>query len=321
VGSSVILPAPGQPTKGPDPAFQSGSLANVTTFNWKQVAPPVSIYVQRDDVLVIQAISSLANETINVQYRQLLAPFQASGQPDKAVPQTDVLVALASNTIEPGGRTFPLVGTYASNIFSIPLTEGYLLSVAITAGIAQFRGQTYARAFLMRSGLAGANEYAGLCGDYCTLFGCAAWPNGRWIHPSESTGFIHSVQVANPGAGVDWILAAQAGSRRRIVSANADLAVANSGVARPVEIIVDDGANVLARMATNTTAPINATAHVNFSNNGTPPVSIASDLYAQAPAGLVLGPTMRVRSNTTNIVAGDAWTNIWFLIEDYIDGL
>lgn len=321
MGSSVILPPPGQPTEGPDVHFVSAALPNVVSFGIDRVEPPSSLYVQKDDVLLIGFNTLLAaGDTVTFLVRLLLATPDVSGQPDNPPP---------APILQPGGKftqTVKLMNTALSSVAAgaktlrVPMAEGYLLSATGQSTNGVTRGQTAVFAWLVRgAGPIGPTAQV-LFQDYSSNGNIPSWPGGRNLGPLEGPGWISSVQQANPAAGADWIMTVPAGERRRLITMNADLAVANSGAARPVEIIVDDGANVVARMAVNVAAAINATTHVNFSNAGTPSTLIASDVYAQQPSAIYLEPGMRVRSVTTNIVAGDQWSNIWFLFERWVDG-
>jgi hypothetical protein len=321
VGSSVILPPPGQPVQGPDPSFHTATTPNIVSFGLERIGPPSPLYVQRDDVLLVGFNTLLAGgDTLTILGRLLLAAPDVSGQPDIPPP---------SAIPPPGGKitqTIKAINTSLTRASAgvvtqrVPLAEGYLLSLSGQSTNGVTRGQTIAFAWLVRGvGPIGPTSQV-LFQDYSSNGNIPSWPGGRNLGPLEGPGWISSVQQANPAAGADWIMTVPAGERRRLITMNADLAVANSGAARPVEIIVDDGANVVARMSTNTAAPINATAHINFSNSGTPSVSITSDLYSQQPSAIYLEPGMRVRSITTNIVAGDQWSNIWFLFERWVDG-
>jgi hypothetical protein len=318
-GGKPILPQPGQPGPMRPGEFTSGAQPNFVTFGWQNVGPPASVYVQRDDVVFVQVISSLANETITLSWRILEAPVPRGGQPDQANAPSPILQALASNTVQFGQRLISLGAAFTNQTISIVLGEGYLLSFNAIGGTSVDRGRTYIRAWLVRGLLGVTNTFMTLFEDYISGNQSMSWPGGRMLNQTEGTGWVHSLQITTPAAGADWTFTLGGQQRLRIVSLEAQLAVANSGAARPVEVIVDDGANIYARMAANTTFPINATSQLNFSNSGTPSTSISTDIYAQMPGMLLLPPSHRIRSNTTNIVAGDTWSNIWMLVEEWVD--
>ncbi len=96
---------------------------------------------------------------------------------------------------------------------------------------------------------------------------------------------------------------------------------ANAGVARAVELIVDDGVNVLLRVAANATQPINTTAQYTIGALGTPSTIVATDLSINIPTPLILEPGWRVRTNTVNINPADQWSAIWQNSEEWLDAL
>lgn len=325
-GGTPSLPNPGQPAPMGPAEFQSGSVANVTTFGFDEISPPASVYVQRDDQLILETASQQGIvETVRFNYRFLRVPEPQGGQPSEGGVGKHPGQIFTRGIIEVGTFDLPALANRTLARRIVQMQEGYLLSVTAGATAAVQRGQTWVRAYLLR-GVTNISPLAQNCAqlllsDYTYINQPIGWPGGRQAQSTESTGFLHSLQQANPGGGNDWIFTVPAQNRWRVISIQAQLAVANSGAARPVEVIVDDGTNVYARMAANITFPINATTQLNFSNSGTPSTAIVSDAYAQMPSALTLPAGHRIRSNTTNIVAGDTWTNIWMLLEEYIDAI
>jgi hypothetical protein len=301
--------------------FAPGSVANVTTFNFDRISPPSGLYVQRDDKLnLFMDTNVAAGDTVNFVIRFLRVPEPQGGQPDQGGVGRALGGIFNRGIVQPDLEVIPIASIGGLNR-QINLAEGYLLSVGALATTALSRGRTFVRATLMRPAATLSFPSQQLFGDYVTNLMAVGWPGGRTQHSTEGPGFLRSSQVATPAAGADWTFTAGVQQRLRIISLQAQLAVANSGGARPVEVILDDGANIYARMAANTTFPVNATSNLNFSNSGTPSTSVASDIYAQAPSTLVLPPGHRIRSNTTNIVVGDTWTNIFILAEEWLDAM
>jgi hypothetical protein len=319
VGS--FIPSPGQPVTGPDKSFKSGGTPSVVTFGFDQVGPPSNLYVQRDDTLLISILNKVPGLVLNVAYRLLLPYGPAAGQPVPSGAIMESFQPIAGGTIVRGITTFNPTSDNTRNNFIVTLAEGYLLGLVVTTtGAGPITGQAYVEALLFQGPpITGTGFNAQmLLEGYLPSFGHLGWPDTGQNPIGGGPGWIHSVQQANPGAGVDWIITVPLTTRWQLMSLQAQLAVANSGAARPVEIIIDDGANIVARMATTAAAAINATSNVNFSNSGETSTAIVGDLYAQMPSSLVLPQNFRIRSNTTNIVAGDQWSNIWFLVQEWI---
>jgi hypothetical protein len=320
-GGRPTLPSPGQPAPMRPDEFSPGSIANITTFGFDRISPPASVYIQRDDLINIFANTQLAAvDSVTFMLRFLRVPEPQGGQPEQGgvgrQPGTIFTRGIVQTELE------VLSGLTGSGVNrQLNLGEGYLLSMGAVSANATLRGQTFARAQLIRSTSVPFNTPSVLFSDYVTKNQPAGWPSGRNLHMSEGVGWLHSRQIATPAGGADWTFTTGAVQRIRIIALQAQLAVANSGAARPVEVVVDDGANLYGRFASNTAFPINVTSQLMFGTLGTPPTSITTDIYVQMPSGLILPPTHRIRSVTTNIVAGDTWSNIWMLCEEWLDAL
>lgn len=320
MGSSVILPGPGQPAQGADPNFASASQPSSVRFVTDSLPPPSPLYLTRDDALSVVTYNSFPNPSFSISGRFLLPAGTTLGQPGQPGSKTTAGGAVSVPLIVPFFNNFTATSDKLRNRFTLPLFEGFLLGVQLFGGQpGPKRGQCFAYLELFRGLQPNTFGTQTLVSDYLTAGISIGWPGGRIIDQPEGAGWIHTIQQANPAAGADWTFTVPTNTRLRIISMEAQLAVANSGAARPVELIVDDGANIIARMATNVAAPINGTSSINFSAAGTPSASIASDLYAQMPSTLTLAAGQRIRSNTTNIVAGDSWSNIWFLVEEWLE--
>lgn len=322
MGSSVILPTPGQPPKGPDPGFKSGSIPNVVSFAFDNVGPPSTLYVQRDDVLAIHVITSAAAETIGVSARFLLPYGPIGGQPDAQPGGVDLKSLSKVGTIVTLQSVFNATNfARGDNQFLVPLYEGYLLSLTLKCSAALERGQTFAFVVLKRANFPapGNDSSQALVADYVTASHTIGWPGGRYIHPSEGPGFPHSLQVANPAAGADWILNVPVQTRLTVRSFTAILTTSAAVANRNVELIVDDGANVYWR--TSAPASVAATTVQQISGNTTnnPTGVITTDFSLLLVPNLTLTGGQRLRVLTTNLQAADQWSAIFLGVEEWID--
>ncbi len=317
----AFLPPPGQPDPKMDPKFRSGSQPALVSFAFDKIGPPSTLYIQRDDVLSIRAVSSLVGESVSISVRLLLPVAQKTGQPDTPPQPESEARAKAGNFIQTNLEKISLPVARVQGFLIKQLAEGYLLSVVAGPGLATFRGQTYVSALLSRDKAGGIPLVQGLFGDYVAGNQVALYPGGRTLHLTEGPGWKHSIQQANPAAGADWTFTVAAGQRLRLESLSAQLVAANAGVARAVELIVDDGVNVLLRVAANATQPINTTARYSIGALSTPSTIIATDLIINIPTPLILEPGWRVRTNTVNINPADQWSAIWLNVEEWLDAL
>jgi hypothetical protein len=319
MGSSVILPPQGQPGPMQPGEFKNASIPNVVTFALNDVHPPSPLYVQRDDIIVVSAATSLA-EQILVGGRLLLPYTPIAGQPEN-LPSPIPIVGAAggSNIIALSGQLNTTTFRSFNSIIIQP-GEGFLLGLTAQANQAKFRGQTFVVATLRRANAGGlAPEYV-LFADYITSNVEAVWPGGRVVQLSEGTGWSHSVQVANPVAGADWSLVMAAGQRAQVKSFSATFTAAAAVANRNINVVIDDGTNVV--WQDDVTAAVTATqvVSVNGTQTNAPAGIVATTLFVVLPPNLWLEPTWRLRSSTANIQAADQWSNIWFAVEEMMDG-
>lgn len=319
MGSSVILPAPGQPKTGPDPSFKQGSQYKTTTFSFTDIGPPSPLYVQRDEQLFFSGFSNQVGESITVTIRMLLVPVPIGGQPDRPTAESPQPLPVGSNVLQVATFTLNIPATRNGIGQAVQLTEGYLLAVTIFPTVARTRGQTFVNASLVRAG-AGVNQIlVVLFSDYVGFDFVEGWPNGRVIFPRESTGWVHSIQQANPAAGADFALTMATKQAVRIDSFSAILTASATVANRNVEVIVDDGANIVWR--TSAAASITAGQVATLSATGTnqPTGVVTTTLTVAIPPELLLAPGWRIRTATTGIQAGDQWSAIWFNVEEWLD--
>ncbi len=319
MGTTRLLP--GQPDPKMDPKFRSGSFPAVVTFGLKGVGPPSPLYIQRDDQLFIQAVTNSAPDTVFFNGRLLLAPAPRAGQPDTAAPVDLAALEAQLASINLFTEQVALSANFAETTLIRALAEGYLLSLS-AVGLNTFsRGTTFVRALLIRGGTQERNIVLPLFSDYVSAITGVGWPGGRNLMPIEGPGFVHSRQLANPLAGVDWSFTAGTGQRLRVISLAATLTTAAAVANRNVELIVDDGVNTL--WITDASASVLAGTTQQFAATGTnvPTGVVTTIAELVIPPDLILQPGWRLRTNTVNIQAADQWSNIWANVEEYIEFL
>jgi hypothetical protein len=315
----AFLPPPGQPDPKMDPKFRSTTIPNLTTFSFDGIDPPAGLYVTRDDIIFLNVFSTIAAESVTFTGRFLRVDYPGGGQPDSGPAVFTPPAVKATATIIAPSLVLPVPGARAFATGKFQLGEGFLLSMIANPTLATHRGQTFVVAAINR-GIASADpakEY--LFQDYCTQTNSAVWPGGRFLNSIEGPGFKHSIQQANPAAGADWTFTLLANQRLRLETLSAQLAAANAGVARAVELIVDDGANILLRVAANVTQAINTTAQYTVGALSTPSTIVTTDMTINVPTPMILEPGWRIRTNTVNINAADQWSAIWLNVEEWFE--
>lgn len=328
MGSSVILPPPGQPKTGPDPTFKSAALPNQVTFGFNQIGPPSPLYVQRDDVLVCNAIA-LAGDTVTFNIRLLQVPFPQGAQPAKsgADPAAGLVTLPAQIVSGQVVISLPTPGTFTQK-FQI-LSEGYLLGVtALDSGTVVSRGATFARAWLSRGTAPGQTQaFQLLFADYVTVNSPIGWPGARTLYPTDGSGNIKEYTVANPAAGADWTVQFGPTARERIISANAQLLTSAAVANRIVRAQLLDGAgNLVYQGPPNQVIAAGVTAQVSISPATNQATTDTTSVGIPLPPGPHLtnqtgASVASLKTVTLNLQAGDQWSNIRVLVEEWVDNV
>lgn len=299
MGDAPIFPQPGQPTEGPDPTFVSASQPRRTTFKFDLVEPPVPVFVQPHELLLLTTIASVAS-TNRLTARILLADGSITG------------ISL----------DFTCFADRGAHFFTLQLYEGFLLSVTVLnlSGVATRRGQTFVQVDIARGGPGFNLKEFTLFADYLQSGASLGWPGGRIQSTVDGPGWLHSVQQANPAAAADWVIAVPAAARWRISSFAATLVTSATVATRTVRLqFLDGAANVV--MQSGPTATVAASLTTRFSGfPGQSTTVIDTTTVNLAMPGLPILPAgFQVASNTLGIQAGDQWSAIWFQVEEWIE--
>lgn len=323
MGSSVLLPQPGQPTEGPDKGFVQAARPNIVTFGFEKISPPSLVYIQRDDVLLIQVGLGTTADNVVLNTRILL-PFQPNaGQPDQ--PQGGVVPTdprLGGSTIIFGQQILNAGAAPGVTLFTIPLMEGYLLSVSATAASLIQRGQVFVRGWLVRGGTLLNARGVGLplFADYTTTFHPVGWPYGRNVFETEGPGQLFTATVTNPAAGADWSYVQANNSRGRVQSFAATLTTSATVASRIVRVqVTDSGAAVQWQGVAQANIPASTTAVVAGGPGQFTSTTDPTTQNVPLPGLVMLGAQWTIRVSTLNLQAGDQWSLIKFGIEQWLD--
>lgn len=315
--------APGQPL-GMDPSeFASTSIPNLLTFGFEKVTPPSPLYIQRDDLLVVRSTTALAAaDTLTVTVRLLLpvaeSPAQPSAQgtppaslPVKAGPGYIQIIQTVIKTGTPGNY----------NTAIIPLAEGFLLGVGITALNAPQLGLTSVFAYLGRGQVGGNPPIPAypLITDYVTFSALTGWPNVSKSPALGGLGAISDPTVAAPGAGLDWTFNAQLGVRTRVRGFSALFQTSATVATRDVRFSITDASG---NQALIFGAGITQAAGLTWNYSAGWGLPVVNDTATGALVSLGVPETDlpdggHMGSVTTNLQAGDTWSQIRMLIEQW----
>lgn len=324
MGTGFPFLNPQQPATGADPGFISGSIPKIVSFGFKEVTPPSPLYIQRDDVLLVQVISSVA-DTVLIGGRMLLPYGPLSGQPD-APGQGLAEPSVKLGYIQQLNFGVPiLAGQVNTSVFqNFTMQEGYLLSILATALTTATRGSVFVRASINRSQLTSGAANQGseqiLFADYATARQGPAWPQGRILFPTEGPGNILTPVVGNPAAGADLSFSVPTNQRWRLASFAALYTIANAGVARIIRVLLKNAAGAVVWQASAqqsgavNTAPVVSAAPGQFTS-----VVDTTSINLPLPAPCLLGPGYTVATSTLNINATDQYSTINVSLESWED--
>lgn len=321
MGSTINLPSPSQPTKGPDALFKTAGVPNEVTYQWRGIDPPAPLYVQRDDFLSVYVTNSAPGVTIGLKGRLLTAPIQRGGQPDSGPPPLLDDDPRASNTIQ---EIFQVIAPGAGRVtqnFTFPITEGFLMGLGVGANSGSIRkGQCFVQVYLARGGIGQGGDLVPLMQAYVTNVSTGAWPQATMTNSVDGEGAIRSVQVANPAAGVDWTVPVPTGARWYPLSVQARL-VTSAAVGNRVPVLsINDGVNFLWQNAQVPAQP--ASTNILYTWSQSAPNAAAAIIGA---VGLNLVEAARMQqawnifTSTNGILAGDQWSQINLWLEEWIE--
>ncbi len=300
--NQTLLEGRNQSPSDKTPAPLTGP-SNVVSFEFQKVPPPSLLYIQRDDVLVLQAATSQASEVVTFNVRIL--------QPSGRVEETQITLRPLSTRV---------VVTQTTT-----LSEGYLLSLASQGTTSFTRGQTFARASLSRAIFGGTQSAQTIFADYVTGLISSGYPNGRILAPSEGPGYVYGVTITQPAAGADWSVSVPVNARWRLRAWGAIFTTSVTVANRIVGATIAGSAGNFWRASAVVNAvasnPYRVTAGGIAPYAGLDPLNLTLPL----PPDMVLAGPVGIGhlfgSSTTNIQAGDQWSSINALVEEWIDNV
>lgn len=319
-GGTPLLPTQGQPAPMKAGEYVPGSVPQLASFGISSIAPPSNLYIGRDDVLLLQGLTTNATgDTITVNIRMLVPvrPDAVGGQPDSPKSQANVGPPLTA--IEFGAVNLTLaVGVLGSKV--VPLAEGFLLSIAGVSQTTAARGITFMRATLLRGGSTAPFASLLIVSDYVTTTYFAGWPYGRIISSAETAGFTQEQTVANPAAGADWSFTIPTGAKWRIQSVSAQYAASATVNNRAPSIQILQSGVVVFEGTPNQVIVASTTAQVTYTSGSSPGAAAnVTDVMGPLPSPCWISNALVIRSVTKNISAGDQWSNIAIWAEQFVD--
>lgn len=272
-------------------------------FARRNVQPPTTLYVSRDDYLTVTCLfSDLAQDPPFFLVR-LLTPLGAVQH-----------------------MTYRMTRAIASSGFEklrFPLREGQLLGVEVraAAGGAK-RGDLFAIVELTHSLGPIDQEHAILCADYVTIFQPIGWPQGMVRSTEEGPGHERMFSLAAPAAGQDPTPAVPSGCRWMLKSIQAPVTTSAVAGTRQVRIAATDGLITVPLVYAQVTLAASAAHTYAFVQGPAAHGPSATFVIVQVP----LPPGLWIRANFSLVLqllgrqAGDAWQASNWWVEEAISG-
>lgn len=289
------------PTLHGDPTDQGRDFDynRFVEFVRNMVQPPSSVYVTRDDTLILRLWAPISAVAWRVSIRW-------QGPDGRIIPQ------FQSGSQSTTGAT-PAVIVLSS-------AEGYLLSATIETSTTTV-SCAYASLEIIR-GAGSSDQTRGhvlICGNV-GVTGALSFPQTPNTTPYSLRGALRVISVANPGAGFDVLQIVPAGVTWVISSISARLTTDANVANRNVSLnILDSGATTVLRVPLN--APFTATqvTQITWAGDLQPLVTLGSAASAPMPLTFRAGPGFFIDTTTQNIQVGDAYTNIRILVEEFVN--
>lgn len=235
-----------------------------------------------------------------------------------------VTLNIVARIQRPDGQVIPMLQQYAmgavaaQQTFDVDLTEGFLLDVvASTATAGVRRGALFVDADIIRG--QGTNAYIArnLIDAYVTTQTNSGWPESDNYEPTAPMGMLRAFNLGNPVAGADFGMQVQVGRRWEVHAINATLQTSATAANRqPVFQITDGAGHVMHNTQFSGTQAASLTYQYSAAE-GDPIALNAPFEMGPLPHTCLLFQGWTISSLTANIQAGDQWSAIWALVQEW----
>jgi len=249
--------------------------------------------------LRITSISGDADSAVTLGIRfQPAGELVAQSQQERHVPNTD--------------------RTAASSDY--PLGCGWLKSItAIASSGSPVYAHVFIRVDLVRGKGAGATVLQTLMQGPVSALTRRAWPGSPISASIEGPGAIRSITGTDPAANVEISETVPTGARWRPLSWRATLVTDANVANRVVDLIVDDGTNVIVQRSAISVQAASSTFAYIAAQGGDLGSSGNNQILIPWPAGLWLPAGFRIRTSTLNRQATDNWGAPQMLVEESLE--
>lgn len=264
---------------------------------------PNAMYVSPTDTLNVGAATSQGGETVTVNYR----------------------LWLADRTIYNGQFTVSPLPTRVIKTASVPMQEGFLLSVSCKAAYATSRGQTFVRLFLGNAAFGAGQPSLMLMSDYVTTAMAPGFPNGRQLGPTEGPGWLHVLTLGSPPAGSALFWSMAPNQRLRIQSFYLVLTTSAAVINRYVTLTQNSAGSFVMSVNVENAQPASTVWAYTYANGMQYNATLTGSgyVYAPVPPNWQLSGTAfdELILTAINLGVGDQISNGAASVEEWIENV
>lgn len=265
-------------------------------LNVQDSTPPVQAYLGKDDTLWIMTASAFPNIVVTVSARLLM--------PD--------------GTIKPNQWSFAAQNLRNGFFTPIVMPECFILSLSITANVAQASRGFFGQAIISR-GLPTLGVAAQvLCSGYITSSMPISWPSGVSTNSLDTRGNIRSILNGAGAAGGELSITVPTNALWRPVSVLVFFSTSAAVANRTPSLIFDDGANAFAQMENQVIVTASQTVGCMWAADMSNKSAISQVSNMGMPGPIYLPNFFRIRTFTFGIQGGDQYTSSQLLVEEWL---
>jgi hypothetical protein len=259
-----------------------------------------SVYLTGEDQLRVTVLNAAAAVRVQLSGRLLNTSGEIVPYSHDFLPSTDRSVATMTRSIG----------------------EGWLLEASVkTIAGAPLIGQCYAILSIVRGSTGNQVDLSTLGAGYVTAVQRLAWPGAGFQSSLDGGGALRSITGAVPAAGAEVSETVPTGARWELISFAALLTTSATVSNRSANHTLDDGANIYFRADSNLAHAASIALLYVLATCFTIPSSTNGLAYQKPlPPNIRLGAGHRIRTQTTNLQAGDQWSAVQYLVREWIEG-
>jgi hypothetical protein len=263
----------------------------------RQINPPADLLVTEDDELLVQSYNTHATTRVEVRLRILDPGGEVVSHVLRHTPNTD--------------------RSLASSFHAIP--DGYVLgAVALPTADDVQPGELFVTVALTRGASVGSPAMQPLIQEYLTSTGYAGYPAGVLRTPGEGRGNLYLPSFTDPLTGGEALFRVPSNARWRLFTARAVLTTSAAAGNRTVRAVVDDSTTQVYRCAASAVQAPSTQVAYSFVPGGERLGAGGGDEIVPLPADLYLPNAWRMKTATSGIDAGDQWSALACLVEEWL---